>query len=247
MRYGIFSDVHGNVEALEAVLEFYEKENIDQYICLGDTIGYGANPNEAIRLVKKIANFVVLGNHDDAVRRRFDTFEFNLAAQQSIEWTKKVIEKELLEWLEGLGYTILLYPFIFSHGSLFNPQDFNYIFFAENALQHISVMPKEYPISFLGHSHIPALFIYKPEEKPPVLIRDYPYEVKIEEKAKYIFNVGSVGQPRDGDNRASCAIFDTDENIFRLYRIKYDYLKSRQKIIDAGLPSELGNRLIYGY
>jgi diadenosine tetraphosphatase ApaH/serine/threonine PP2A family protein phosphatase len=245
MRIGIFSDVHANLEALQAVLKAYEKAQIDRYVCLGDIVGYGANPNECCQMVRDVAEVVVLGNHDAACCGRMSTEWFNPAASAAVEVHAGLLEPQHMEWLTQLPYRSELDHIWFCHGSPYQLEEFPYILDetdVRDILQHVAARQ---PLIFVGHTHRGTTFIYR--EKPVVRIwEDLRETISILPDHGYVFNVGSVGQPRDGDWRASYAIFDTATATFELRRTEYDVDAASEKIERLGLPMALSERLYLG-
>ena len=240
MRYGIFSDVHGNLEAMEALRRAFTQEGIDQYYCVGDVVGYGANPHECIEEVKKLQAVCVAGNHDWAVLGKTDTRFFNPVAKAAVNWTAKNISRDDIDFLEGLDLTYKNEDFILVHGTLQEASQFHYLFDIEQAVVMFELMDRN--VSFIGHTHVPGIFLKESNH-----INWLPsFEVNVKDNGQYIINVGSVGQPRDGDPRAAYCLFDTKEKIISVKRIDYDIESAQRKIIEAGLPSFLAHRLKTG-
>lgn len=242
MRYGIFSDVHSNLEAFEAVLSYYqETERIDRYIFLGDIVGYGASPCQVLELLKNLSPVCVAGNHDLAVIDEFSLGYYNRCAKESLLWTKEKLSAESSAYLRTFPLIYEGDNFVCVHGSLIDPQKFNYILDVDDAYLNLSFLKKQ--ICFIGHSHLEEFFCGEGEK-----IRHYRRaQVIIEREKKYIVNVGSVGQPRDGDRRACLCVYDSDRRNVVFERIDYDVENSAKKILDAGLPKILANRLYRGY
>ncbi len=241
MRYGIISDIHGNLEALTIVLEELENSNIDKYMCLGDIVGYGANPNECITLIREKTDIIIAGNHDHAAVGLTRTDNFNPYAKRAVEWTNKTLITENIEFLKGLSLNLVIDETIMIvHSTPSRPEIWNYIFSTYEARREFSYYSE--PIGFIGHSHQPLIFHGDGERC--YLYRDNRITINLEER--YLINVGSVGQPRDGNPKACYCIYDNDESIVEIYRTEYDVETARQKIIDAGLPEVLGDRLIEG-
>jgi putative phosphoesterase len=241
MRYGIFSDIHSNLEALEAVIKAYQKEKIDKYLCLGDVVGYGANPNECVKISKDLALSCVAGNHDWAVLELFSTELFTPDAQAAILWTRKQITDSSKDFLHNLKLTCKFDDFVLVHGSLNDPQDFNYLQNAIDCQETFRLLEND--ICFVGHTHVPVVFVKN--GKGQIHYEDI-NKIKIEPGNKYIVNVGSVGQPRDSIPQASFCVWDTEKREVVIKRTPYDVFSARQKIIDEGLPEFLGNRLLIG-
>lgn len=240
MRYGIFSDIHGNLEAFQEVINAYKNEKIDQYLCIGDIVGYGADPNECIDKIRQLKALTVAGNHDWAAVELTDITYFNPVAEQAVLWTRKRLSEEEKYFLRSLKLVYENADLILVHGTLNKPEQFNYLMDVELAEVDFDLMKKN--ISFIGHSHIVGIFI---EEKGAISYSAQT-QIKIDSSRKYIVNVGSVGQSRDRDNRASYCIFDTEEKEVYLKRVGYRIEKAQEKIIKAGLPPFLAARLTSG-
>jgi len=241
MRYAIFSDIHSNLEALNSVLEACKRESVDKYLCIGDVVGYASNPAECIDLIRNTALVCVAGNHDWAVVNLFSTEYFNPTAREAIFWTGRNIEEDRRYFMESLELVFKNEHLIMVHGSLNSPGEFNYM--VDTYIAQESFMLMERNICFIGHTHIPGVFIQDKNGK--VSYRgDYDIDIKVFDK--YIVNVGSVGQPRDNNPKASYCIFDSDKKEVRIKRVAYDIEAARNKIIKAGLPVSLGDRLLSG-
>ncbi|MCZ7643881.1 MAG: metallophosphatase family protein [Planctomycetota bacterium] len=239
MRYAIFGDIHGNFDALEAVLEFLDKQDIDVFLCTGDVVGYGAEPSKCIQTVRERCVITLAGNHDHAACGKLDTEFFNIFARQVANWTKQHLSKQEQAWLADLPFVCHFEDFTLSHGSAHSPEVFNYITTIFDAELSFECLDK--PLLFYGHTHIPLAFF---DTVPMTYTMDQ--EIKINPEGKTLINVGSVGQPRDEDPRASFAIYDSDQQLVQLHRLPYDVKKAGQKIIDAGLPEALAIRLELG-
>ncbi len=241
MRYAIISDIHSNLEALESCLDFLSKQNINGYFCLGDIIGYGADPGPCIEKIKSLScKAIVAGNHDRAVINLFNPACFNFIAREAIIWTSNILNQKDKEYLKSfpLVYKDDLVTLV--HGSLYYPEDFYYMLDIYAAAKDFDLLKTD--ISFIGHSHLPGVFF---EE-------DYQIKYSLEQKIilrpniKYIVNTGSIGQPRDGDWRSSLVIFDTQDKSIEFKRIEYDLKTAQKKILRAGLPERLATRLSEG-
>lgn len=240
MRYGLYSDIHGNLEALETVIQFFQEQKVDKYLCLGDIVGYGANPKECLQKVIELDSLIVAGNHDYAIAGNIDITYFNPFAQQAVLWTREQLEDEQIKFLGNLGLVHELEDTLtLVHGSLNFPEMFDYIQSIHDALLSLEILNT--PVCFYGHSHVPIAFIEK--ERVTYCLDT---KIKIEENEKVLVNVGSVGQPRDGNPLASCAIYDDEEKVVEIHRLEYDIETAIEKIISAGLPEVLGERLRYG-
>lgn len=241
MRYGIFADVHSNLEALEAVIHAYKKEAIDKYLCAGDVVGYGANPKECIEQVKMFTMVTVAGNHDWASVDLFSTDYFNPVAKEAVYWTAHNIDEQSRYFLEHLGLIYKNEDLTMVHGTLDDPQDFNYMTDDYIAAKTFALL--ETNTCFVGHTHVAEIFI---QDKDNRIYYQGGNNIDIKEENKYIINVGSVGQPRDGNSQAAYCIYDTDTKIVQIKRINYDIQTAREKIIARGLPIFLGERLLVG-
>ncbi|MCM8800438.1 MAG: metallophosphatase family protein [Candidatus Omnitrophica bacterium] len=241
MRYGIFSDVHANLEALKAVLCAYKKENIDIYLCIGDVVGYGADPNECVELVKKTAMITVAGNHDWASVDLFPVDYFNPQAKQAILWTKDNLSEQSRYFLESLKPVYKNKDLILVHGTLENPAEFDYMLDGYTANVTFQLMDTH--LCFVGHSHIAGIFI---QDQAKRIYYQEVNHLKLEDKSKYIINVGSVGQPRDGNPSSAYCIYDTDKKEIFIKRVDYDIQTAYTKILTAGLPKSLAERILVG-
>lgn len=244
MRLGIFSDVHANIEALTAVMQAYENESIDEFHCLGDVVGYGANPNECTDIVRRVAKTTILGNHDAAVTGRMDYSYYYDAARHALDWHARALRPDSLAWLRGLPYQKELdgSDVLLCHGSPVRPEEFEYIFAPEQARECLPIWKQLSQITFIGHSHLCKVFALRPGEVVELPART----VTLKPEYKYIVSVGSVGQPRDWDPRASYVIFDTIKRELEFKRVEYDIASQAQKIFAAGLEKNFGHRLFLG-
>lgn len=241
MRYGIFSDIHSNLEALQAVVEAYRKESIDSYLCVGDVIGYGANPVECCQINRELAIATVAGNHDWAGVDLFGLTYFNPQAEAAIVWTKRYLDESSKLFLQTLPLTYKESDFTLVHGTLYQPEEFHYLIDLYAAQQTFTVMDTS--LCFLGHSHVAGIFLKQPDT---VIRYNQASNLEIQPQNKYIINVGSVGQPRDGNPKAAYCIYDSTEKKVQIKRVDYDIQAARKKIIAAGLPRILGDRLLVG-
>lgn len=240
MRYGIISDIHSNLEALEAVREDALKEGVDLFFSSGDIVGYGANPNECLDIIKALNVSIAAGNHDWAAGAKFDAQYFNPLALEAIVWTKQVLSKENLAFLSDLELVFKNQDFILVHGSLDQPADFIYLGKGSQAKETFSLMDRN--VCFIGHTHIPRIFIQQKEK----IVFSGPLNIELQKGCKYIVNAGSVGQPRDRNPLASYCIFDSVRQTVEIKRVPYDILRAQKKIRAAGLPEYLAERLEYG-
>lgn len=247
MLIGIFSDVHSNLEALTTVLQAYKKRtpSIDRYICLGDVVGYCANPNECCEIVREVAEFTILGNHDAAVSGRMDYAYYYDAARNALDWHSKQLDEHHHAWLKTLTYRRddEHLDVSFCHGSPVNLEDFEYVFNTQQANQLIGRWDELKRITFIGHSHLTKAFELDKEQGAREM---HGPELEFAPDKKYIVTVGSVGQPRDNDNRACFGVFDTEAQTFQYNRVAYDIREAARKIFEADLSSDFAKRLFFG-
>jgi diadenosine tetraphosphatase ApaH/serine/threonine PP2A family protein phosphatase len=242
MRLAIISDIHSNIEALTEVLKTAEQHKVDRIVSLGDIVGYGASPNECCELVRSVTEVTLLGNHDAAVAGRMDYSFYYDAARHALDWSASVINEENLGWLRSLPYTYRIGEVGFCHGSPIDPKAYEYIFALEQArelMPHVAELPE---VTFIGHSHLCKAFAIGNGEVNDVVAQKF----GVRRGYKYIISVGSVGQPRDYDNRACFVVHDTDARTVEYVRVEYDIETSAQKIFDADLALNFGKRLFLG-
>ncbi len=240
MRCCIFSDIHSNLEAFEAVISCCAKANIDRYFCAGDIVGYAASPKECIKIVQDLNGVIIAGNHDWASVGEFDIGYFNHNAKNAIIWTRDRLDVQEQYFLKSLKLTYECNEFTIVHGTLDNPNEFKYMLDARSARKTFDLMSGN--LCFIAHTHIPGIFV---QDKGSISYLETS-NINISADSKYIINVGSVGQPRDRDSRAAYCIYDTDSNSIEIKRVAYDIRKAQVKIIDAGLPLFLATRLTLG-
>jgi len=240
MRYGIFSDVHSNFEAFTAVLHAFSAEEIDQYVCVGDVVGYGADAAKCIEKIEGLSCFTVAGNHDWAVSDLYDPVNMNEAAREAVLWTEAVLSWEEIGYLKSLELVAEKETFTAVHGSLDSPADFNYILTERDVRATFRLLTR--PVCFIGHTHCPAVFQYA---EGAIRYRAE-HRIKVSPDVRYVVNVGSVGQPRDGDPRAAYAVYDEERQTVEIKRVAYEIKKAQEKILKAGLPSLLAYRLSTG-
>ena len=243
MRYLFFSDIHSNLEALEAILADARNRGFEEAICLGDIVGYGANPDECVQVVANMPDTsAVLGNHDAAAIDPGEQEFLNPVAQAGVKYAEAHLTPESIAYLGTLPLIIESdNDFIASHASPYKPGDWVYVLEPNEAVDAFRVMA--HPVAFVGHTHFPILHDSKGRVTPIVAGE----QVKINPSEKCIINVGSVGQPRDGDPRAAYVIFDDETKVAEVFRVEYDVDTATQKILDAGLPPMLADRIRRGY
>jgi predicted phosphodiesterase len=240
MRIAIISDIHSNLIALQAVLHEIEQLWVDKIICLGDVVGYGPAPNECVNLIKEKVDVCLMGNHDWAVLGKENLAYFNTFAREAVLWSQKQISEETNTFLKDLKFDHQIENCMFVHSAPFEPQAWTYVLNKNDAqiqFEHLQTQ-----LCFVGHTHVAGIFCKK-DEIVNFVIED---SIKIEDDTKYIINVGSVGQPRDFDPRASFGIIDTENKFFEFRRIIYDIESTQFTMEKVGLPQYLIDRLAYG-
>ena len=245
MKAAIITDIHANLTALEAVLADVDKGNTDELWCLGDVVGYGAEPDACTRLVRERAAVCLVGNHDLAVLGGLDVSSFSEAAAAAVEWTKETVEEETLEFLRSLDPDAEREGFGLFHAS---PRDpiWEYVLSLEQAYENLIAQPRR--VSLIGHSHV-ALFFALPEDVGPEETRGGQVgdgDTLETGEARWLINPGSVGQPRDGDPRAAWLELDTESGEARFHRVEYEIDRAAAAIVEAGLPKRLADRLYVG-
>jgi len=245
MKIGILGDIHGNLDALTAVVEVLRRENVDVWVQVGDIVGYGPEPSACIDLVRELGCVTCLGNHDAAVLGRLDTSYFNNFARAAIHWTAPQLRPSDYEFLNALPYVEEREEFTVVHGTMHMPEQFGYVVSVVEALE--SFAHQRTRLCFVGHSHVPAIYLRR--EESPRDIHVVPHseaETSYRDFEHVLMNVGSVGQPRDEDPRAAYGLVDTDLEIASIRRVAYDIESVQRKIRQAGLPDVLANRLALG-
>ncbi len=258
MRVAFLSDIHSNYEAFSAVAADVATQSVDGICVLGDIIGYGADPSPVLSGVMAmfgcggsmlprdfaalagLGKAIVLGNHDAAAIKEELVHRFNPRARAAAEWTAKRLSEEEKRFLSALPLTAEIEGATLVHSSPEAPVDFGYILSAADA--RIALENSDKGVVFTGHTHKPVVYEFGDKMHVPRFDGD----IALQKGARYIINAGSVGQPRDGDNRAAYLLWDTEGNTLRLKRVEYDIEAAANKIIAAGLPKELGKRLYLG-
>ena len=245
MRYLILSDIHANREALSAVLTRVRRKRWDRAVVLGDVVGYGANPNEAIEAIRGLKPLVAIrGNHDKVCSGIEDGEMFNRVALQAALWTRRRLTPGNLRWLQSLpeGPLVVDGAFANTHGT---PIDEDAYIFGE--IEALNVFRQtSFDLCFFGHSHFPVVFGLSPDAIQTVLTTPPTFSFRLEQGVRYLVNPGSIGQPRDGNPLASFAMFDSATRTVTVYRVPYAIERAQRKILDAGLPRPLADRLALG-
>ena len=243
MRIALISDVHSNLEALTTALEWIDDNGIDRIYCLGDIVGYGADPNPCCDLIRARCQASLLGNHDAAVIGVMDTDYYYPAARDAIYWTREQLSEENFRWLYSLPYTLVFETVGLFHSAPIRPSGFFYVVQEQDAKAHLSVYDKLPTWNFIGHSHLTSAYALSETDVTDVTGQP----LSTVEGTKYIVNVGSVGQPRDRDSRLCLGVYDTETTSFEHVRIPYDIPTAARKIEHAGLDSKFATRLFAGH
>lgn len=240
MRIAIFGDIHGNLEGLEAVLADASTQRCEEYLCTGDIVGYGASPVECLRRVRELNCPVVKGNHDEQAALDGEMLGFSPLAEAALRWTRDQLSDESRAWLGALPFVLPVGDFTLVHATLDFPERWGYVFNQIDAAASFSRQTTN--LCFYGHTHAPRMY-----SEGVGGIRTRPIDTfTIEPKMRHFFNVGSAGQPRDGDWRAAYVIYDTTAGTVELRRVPYDIGGAQAKIRGAGLPPRLADRLELG-
>lgn len=240
MIHAILSDLHGNLEALETVLADVSRRGVETMACLGDFVGYGAAPNECIDRLRPRIEAAVAGNHDLAATGRIKLGYFNDDAARAARWTMQALRPENLEYLRALPFSLAWRGVRLVHSSPASPEEWHYVFTPNDAA--IEMESCEESVCFIGHSHFPGTFELQGSRVAYTRVE----RVTTRANARYLVNVGSVGQPRDGDPRAAYLLWDDEARTIEHVRLEYDIESARRRILDAGLPKFLADRLQWG-
>jgi predicted phosphodiesterase len=239
MKYAIISDIHANLEAFQVVLEDAQNQKVTHYACIGDVVGYNANPKECLDIVCKMNIPCVRGNHDEYCSTDDPLEGFNPAAAEAVHWTRGQLSDGERKWLYDLKYTKIVANFTLVHATLDAPERWGYVF--DKLAAAASFPYQNTQVCFFGHTHVPVAFMRD------TVVRGGTYsKFKIDPAKKYFINVGAVGQPRDNNPKAAYVVYDMDEGTIELRRLEYDIAATQKKILDAGLPKRLAERLAFG-
>jgi predicted phosphodiesterase len=241
MRIALYSDVHGNLEALNAVLKDMNREEVDKKYCLGDLVGYGPNPNECIETVRENAEIILAGNHDWAAVGLTAKTYFNPYALESLEWTIKQLTDENREFLKTLVPNAIAGDLELAHATPLEPTQWRYILSLQDAMDNYLSM--ETKLCFIGHSHIPSIMEFADENN---IIPIYDIYKVLEKNRKYLINVGSVGQPRDSNREACYLVYDDKERNVEYRRVEYEIAKVQKKMKKHKFPEYIIKRLSEG-
>ena len=238
-KYAILGDIHSNWEALSAVLEDAEANGVNAHICVGDIVGYNADPSACLEKVRELCIAVVRGNHDHYVSHDECLEDFHPLAANVIDWTRRQLTREQIQYLRNLRLTQMVDGFTIVHSTLDMPEKWGYVLDTLDAEANFNYQSSS--VCFHGHTHVPVVF-----ERQGRVIRSSFTTYRTTLGRKCFVNTGSVGQPRDGDPRASYIIYEPAQRRLELRRIPYDIVATQRKIAEAGLPDRLAKRLDYG-
>ena len=236
MKLAVFAAIHANLEALEAVLIDAENQGADSYVCLGDTIGYGLDATACIQRLIEVDAVNVLGNHDRAAIDPNQLRTFNYLARESILLSRERMTSHDLAYLSSLAYRRSTYGAVFSHANPIKPEEWSHLFLYEDIAWCMQRL--DWPIGFFGHTHLPGIYCQTNGQMVPLTSG-----VVSVGHHKCLINPGSVGQPRDGDRRASFAMWDVDAGFVQIRRIEYPFEQTQKRMIEAGWPHYLADRL----
>jgi predicted phosphodiesterase len=241
MKIGLIADIHANVEALTAVLEALAAEKVDRLICLGDLVGYGPDPNACVQKISEMSDIVLAGNHDHAVIGLLSTERFNPDAKTAIEWTQTKLDAKAADYLKSLPLVSTNGNLMAVHATPEAPEEWLYLMSEVDIKTNLEVMPL--PVCVIGHSHVPGIFV---KDNTGDLYVHHEPEVQFTEGSKYLINIGSVGQPRDGNPDAAFGVMDSEAGTYELKRIPYDVETVQRKMAEHNLPGSLIDRLAFG-
>ncbi len=238
--FAVLGDIHANLDALNVVLDDCRAQGVTDFLCTGDVVGYNACPHECMEIVRSLGCPVVVGNHDYYVASQQNLDDFNPAAAAVVEWTREQLSDEELDWLRNLPFTVTQMGITLVHSTMDNPENFGYVF--DNLQAEANFLMQKTPVCFHGHTHCPMIY----EKSLNGVFRIDPQDFTLPIGRKYFVNVGSVGQPRDGDPRATYVIYDPKARQIRYRRLEYDIEAAQARIRQAGLPERLAARLAVG-
>ena len=239
MRFAVIADIHGNLEALQTVLQDIKEQGCTHHVCLGDVVGYGANPKECLDIVREMGMPCVKGNHDEYCSSEDALEGFNPHAAEAVHWTRRQLSAEDKAWLRDLKYSRMVNNFTIVHATLDAPHRWGYVF--DKLAAATSFTYQNTGVCFFGHTHVPVAFMRD------TVVRGGTYsKFKVDAAKKYFVNVGAVGQPRDNNPKAAYVVYDMLEGTMELRRLDYNIAGAQAKIRAAGLPERLAERLEYG-
>lgn len=241
-KIAILGDIHSNIDALNVVLDDCRAQGVEEYLCTGDVVGYNACPHECMEIIRSLGCPVMMGNHDYYVcSENLNLDDFNPHAAMVVQWTRDQLSAEELQWLRELPFTKTVKGMTLVHSTMDRPENFGYVF--DNLQAQANFTNQKTPVCFHGHTHCPMIY----EHSIQGVYRIDPQDFKLQMGRKYFINVGSVGQPRDGDPRATYVIYDNMARTVSFRRLDYDIAAAQARIRAAGLPERLAERLAEGH
>jgi predicted phosphodiesterase len=239
MKYAIIADIHGNLDAFQVVLEDIRAQNATHIVCLGDIVGYNAQPKECLDIIRQMNIPCVKGNHDEYCSTENHLDGFNPHAAEAVHWTREQLSEDDKQWLRDLKYTRMAASFTMVHATLDAPERWQYVFDKLAAAANIPYQNTQ--MCFFGHTHVPVAFMRD------TVVRGGTYsKFKVDPSKKYFINVGAVGQPRDNNPKSAYVLYDMVAQTIELRRLEYDIAAAQKKILAAGLPERLAERLAFG-
>ena len=238
--FAILGDIHANIEALNVVLDDCRKEGVTDFLCTGDVVGYNAAPHECLEIIRELGCPVVKGNHDHYVASEQNLEDFHPNAAAVVKWTREQLDANEIEWLYNLPFVETRMGMTIVHSTMDNPESFGYVF--DHFQAESNFICQKTPLCFHGHTHVPMIY----EKQVAGVYRIDPQDFKLPIGRKYFINVGSVGQPRDGDPRAAYVIYDMATRMVKFRRLEYDVAAAQERILRAGLPARLAERIGVG-
>ena len=239
MKYAIIADIHGNLDAFQVVLEDIRNQKATHVVCLGDVVGYNAQPKECLDIVRQMNIPCVKGNHDEYCSTENHLDGFNPHAAEAVHWTREQLSEDDKKWLRDLKYSRMAANFTMVHATLDAPERWGYVF--DKLAAAASFPYQNTQMCFFGHTHVPVAFMRD------TVVRGGTYsKFKVDASKKYFINVGAVGQPRDNNPKSAYVIYDMDAQTIELRRLDYDIASAQKKILAAGLPERLAERLAFG-
>ena len=238
-KFAVLGDIHANLDALKAVIEDARSQGVTDFISIGDVVGYNACPSECIRVLRELGCITVRGNHDHYCSYNESLDDFQPLAASVIAWTRRQLTEEDIRWLHDLPYTRLCCGFTLVHSTLDMPEHWGYVF--DNLAAEANFSYQATALCFHGHTHVPMIY-----KRTREVMRIEPCKIKMGFGEKYFINVGSVGQPRDGNPLATYVLYSTKSREIEYRRVAYDIEAAMERNRKAGLPERLALRLSQG-
>ncbi|MBR4170159.1 MAG: metallophosphoesterase family protein [Kiritimatiellae bacterium] len=239
-KFAILGDIHANLDALKTVVEDARKEGVTDFVSVGDIVGYNACPSECIKIVRDLDCVTVRGNHDHYCSSGENLDDFQPLAASVVEWTRRKLTEDDRAWLHGLPYKKMVNGFTLVHGTLDTPEAWGYVFDQFQASGNFNYQITS--LCFHGHTHVPMIY----QKQHDDVMRIDPCKIQVVFGKKYFINVGSVGQPRDGDPRCAYVTYNVKTKEIEFHRLEYDVETAMDRVRKANLPERLATRLAQG-